>query len=472
MVPPKVVHLTQDQSNNEDLDYLLNLLPSSIVDALTFQSLKEPLLEIVLDLDRIPQARYKDYILPLNDKPITRAELAEVVKQLGPFGDDNRVGIEGTLHRISALRNRCGSIIGLTCRIGRATRSNAKIVRDILDSGQSILIMGRPGIGKTTTLRDIARILADELNRRVIVIDTSNEIAGDGDIPHPSIGQSRRIQVPNPILQHRMMIEAVENHTPEVIIIDEIGTEMEAQAARTIAERGIQLIATAHGNGLVNLIKNPTLSDLIGGIQSVILSDDEAQRRSTQKTVLERATKPTFHVAVEMHSSFRWSVHTNVAQTVDIILQGYQPKFKENKLMTKYETYSSESLSNRKITVKNNSSWQSSVWNASDQSSGDFQSQQKSQHLGSNAVASGLCIYPGGVDYQLLNELICLYKWPIILVSKVEEATIVLALPHYLSSDSKVRHCAQTHRIPILVVKSNTTLHIQQAIKRLLQSYI
>ncbi|HRD41582.1 MAG TPA: AAA family ATPase, partial [Prochlorococcaceae cyanobacterium AMR_MDS_5431] len=454
MVRAQVVHLTQNQANNEDLAYLLNILPASIVDALTFESFKEPLLEIVLDLGRIPQARYKDYISLLGDKPITRAELTEVIKQLGPFGDDNRVGIESTLHRISALRNRCGSIIGLTCRIGRATRSNANIVRDILDSGQSILIMGRPGIGKTTTLRDIARILADELNRRVIVIDTSNEIAGDGDIPHPSIGQSRRIQVPNPTLQHRMMIEAVENHTPEVIIIDEIGTEMEAQAARTIAERGIQLIATAHGNGLVNLIKNPMLSDLIGGIQSVILSDDEAQRRSTQKTVLERATKPTFHVAVEMHSSFRWSIHTNVAQTVDIILQSYQPKFKENKLTTKSQTYSSESRLNKKITVKDNPSWQSSVWNACDQSSDDFQSQQKSQNLSSDTVVSGLCIYSSGIDYQLLNELICLHEWPIILVSRIEKATIILALPHSLSGDSTVRHHARNHRIPILVVKS------------------
>ena len=252
--------------------------------------------------------------------------------RLGRFGADNRAGIERTLHRISAIRNRQGDVVGLTCRVGRAVYGTVAMVRDLLDSAQSLLLMGRPGVGKTTALREIARVLADELDRRVIVIDTSNEIAGDGDIPHPAIGRARRMQVARPEQQHQVMVEAVENHMPEVIVIDEIGTELEAQAARTIAERGVMLVATAHGNALANLIKNPTLSDLVGGIQSVTLGDDEARRRRSQKTVLERAAEPTFPVAVEMHSRHRWAVHTDVASTVDLLLRGQLPLVQEREL--------------------------------------------------------------------------------------------------------------------------------------------
>ena len=204
----------------------------------------------------------------LLEREITEADIAHVVDHIGTFGDDNRAGIERTLHRISAIRNRTGKIVGLTCRIGRAVYGTIEIIDDFVESGRSILIMGRPGIGKTTMLREAARVLADDLGKRVVVVDTSNEIAGDGDIPHPAIGKARRMQVRTPSLQHEVMIEAVENHMPQVIVIDEIGTELEAQAARTIAERGVQLIGTAHGNNLDNLMLNPTLSDLIGGIQS------------------------------------------------------------------------------------------------------------------------------------------------------------------------------------------------------------
>ncbi|MDP5123706.1 MAG: AAA family ATPase, partial [Cyanobium sp. MAG_04] len=236
-----------------------------------------------------------------------------------------------TLHRISAIRNRTGTIVGLTCRVGRAVFGTVAMVRDLLDAGESLLLMGRPGVGKTTVLREIARVLADDLGKRVVVIDTSNEIAGDGDIPHPAIGGARRMQVARPELQHQVMIEAVENHMPEVIVIDEIGTELEAQAARTIAERGVMLVATAHGNAIENLIKNPTLSDLVGGIQAVTLGDEEARRRRTQKTVLERAAEPTFAMAVEMHSRHRWHVHRDVARTVDMLLrgQGVRPEIRE-----------------------------------------------------------------------------------------------------------------------------------------------
>jgi len=301
---------------------LLAVLPVAVRQALAPPEARDSLLEVVLDLGRVPEARYPGRAVALATQPVQRADLAAVVNQLGAFGGDNRAGIERTLHRISAIRNRTGEVVGLTCRVGRAVFGTVVMVRDLLDSGHSLLLMGRPGVGKTTALREIARVLADELNKRVIVIDTSNEIAGDGDIPHPAIGRARRMQVARPELQHQVMIEAVENHMPEVIVIDEIGTELEAQAARTIAERGVILVATAHGNELANLIKNPTLADLVGGIQSVTLGDEEARRRRTQKTVLERAAEPTFPLAVEMHARDRWLVHTDVARTVDALLRG------------------------------------------------------------------------------------------------------------------------------------------------------
>ena len=298
------------------------MLPQPVQRALEASPDRQSLLEVVLDLGRIPEARYPGRAVDLGTVPVERADLAAVVQRLGAFGGDNRAGIERTLHRISAIRNRTGDVVGLTCRVGRAVFGTVVMVRDLLDSGRSLLLMGRPGVGKTTALREIARVLADELGKRVVVIDTSNEIAGDGDIPHPAIGRARRMQVARPELQHQVMIEAVENHMPEVIVIDEIGTELEAQAARTIAERGVMLVATAHGNALENLIKNPTLSDLVGGIQSVTLGDEEARRRRTQKTVLERAAEPTFPIAVEMHSRHRWLVHADVARTVDLLLRG------------------------------------------------------------------------------------------------------------------------------------------------------
>jgi stage III sporulation protein SpoIIIAA len=311
-----------EQRVTDDLDRLLAVLPVVVQAALAAPAQRQGLLEVVLDLGRLPEARYQDRAMDLGSQPIDRADLREVIEHLGCFGGDNRAGIERTLHRISALRNRAGEVIGLTCRVGRAVFGTVAMVRDLLDSGESLLLLGRPGVGKTTALREIARVLADELGRRVVVIDTSNEIAGDGDIPHPGIGRARRLQVARPDLQHQVMIEAVENHMPEVIVIDEIGTEQEARAARTIAERGVQLVATAHGNALANLLRNPTLSDLVGGIQSVTLGDEEARRRGSQKAVLERAAAPTFPLAVEMHSRSRWVVHGDVAATVDRLLRG------------------------------------------------------------------------------------------------------------------------------------------------------
>jgi stage III sporulation protein SpoIIIAA len=306
----------------DDLDALLSALPKELVDAVHALPEREALIEVVLDLGRRPEARFPEAEVSLLEREVSEADIAHVVDHIGTFGDDNRAGIERTLHRISAIRNRNGKIVGLTLRIGRAVFGTIEIIEDLVESSKSILIMGRPGIGKTTMLREAARVLADDFRMRVVVVDTSNEIAGDGDIPHPAIGKARRMQVRTPSMQHEVMIEAVENHMPQVIVIDEIGTELEAQAARTIAERGVQLIGTAHGNNLDNLMLNPTLSDLIGGIQSVTLGDEEARRRRTQKSVLERKAPPTFDVVVEIQDRDRVIVHSDVAETVDQLLRG------------------------------------------------------------------------------------------------------------------------------------------------------
>jgi stage III sporulation protein SpoIIIAA len=306
----------------DDLEALLATLPPGIHDAVNLLENRSELLEIVMDLGRVAEGRFPEGEVILSPTPVTYADLEFVVERIGEFGDDNRAGIERTLHRISALRNRKGRIVGLTCRIGRAVLGSIALIRDIVEQGQSILILGRPGVGKTTLLREIARVLADEAYKRVVVVDTSNEIAGDGDIPHPGIGRARRMQVARTAEQHAVMIEAVENHMPQVIVIDEIGTELEAAAARTIAERGVQLVATAHGNSLGNLLVNPTLSDLVGGIQTVTLGDEEARRRHTQKSIQERKSLPTFEVVVEQQSWEEAVVHRDVAETVDGMLRG------------------------------------------------------------------------------------------------------------------------------------------------------
>src|SRR5436305_2331208 len=320
---PRVLQLPSvTEIVTDDLEELLEVLPPHICDPLLALADRKDLLEVVMDLGREPEARLPGREVLLSTHTVREEDIEYVVQRIGVFGDDNRAGIERTLHRISAIRNREGRIVGITCRVGRAVFGTVAIIRDIVESGRSILMMGRPGVGKTTLLREAARVLADDLAKRVMIVDTSNEIGGDGDIPHPAVGRARRMQVPTPSMQHAVMIEAVENHMPEVIVIDEIGTELEAAAARTIAERGVQLVATAHGNTLENLMMNPTLSDLIGGIQSVTLSDEEARRRGTQKSVLERKAPPTFDVVVEIQNWSHVAVHENVAEVIDAILRG------------------------------------------------------------------------------------------------------------------------------------------------------
>ena len=313
--------MSQQRHITDDLEILLGILPESIVKAVNKVNNYDKLLEIILDLGRVPTARYVQDEIVLREKEITREELEQVVQKIGNFDADNRAGLERTLHRISAIRNRRGYVVGLTLRVGRAVYGTIDIIQDIVESGKSILILGRPGVGKTTLLREAARILAEK--HRVIIVDTSNEIGGDGDVPHPAVGKARRMQVKVPTQQHEVMIEAVENHNPEVIVIDEIGRELEAQAARTIAERGVQLIGTAHGKTLENLILNPTLSDLVGGIEAVTLSDEEARRRGTQKTVLERRAPPTFDVLVEIQTRDEFAIHADISQSVDTFLRGF-----------------------------------------------------------------------------------------------------------------------------------------------------
>ena len=305
----------------DDLDAILSVLPEDIRTALQRIGQRDELLEVIVDIGRVPTARYTNGEIVLRNSEVTQEEIEHVVGQVGQFDADNRAGIARTLHRIAAIRNRKGQIVGLTCRVGRAVYGTIAIIEDIIKNGESVLLLGRPGVGKTTMLREAARVLAEK--KRVIVVDTSNEIGGDGDIPHPAVGRARRMQVEMPSLQHEVMIEAVENHNPEVIIIDEIGREMEALAARTITERGVQLIATAHGNTLDNLLLHPTLSDLVGGIESVTLSDEEARRRGTQKTTLERRAPPTFDALIEIQDRQRLLIHHSVAESVDTLLRGH-----------------------------------------------------------------------------------------------------------------------------------------------------
>ena len=468
--PPATKRIT------DDLDRLLEVLPPAVQMALAAPQARDQLLEVVLDLGRVPEARYPGRAVSLGEEPIERLDLALVVERLGAFGGDNRAGIERTLHRISAIRNRSGEVVGLTCRVGRAVFGTVAMVRDLLDAGQSLLLMGRPGVGKTTALREIARVLADDLGKRVVVIDTSNEIAGDGDIPHPAIGRARRMQVARPELQHEVMIEAVENHMPEVIVIDEIGTEREALAARTIAERGVVLVATAHGNELANLIKNPTLSDLVGGIQSVTLGDEEARRRRTQKTVLERAAEPTFPMAVEMHSRQRWLVHRDVATTVDLLLRGQSARPQIRELSEAGELQLQEAPAPPAVAGATRSPRSPVPLPLPDPVA-------RSPHR-PTAAATGPANGPAplqdeppgpppplrvcgvGVSRALLEEAARSRSLALEVVEAPEGADLMLSLRGQLGREPGLRRRAQDLGLPILVIKSESLHQLQRALER------
>ncbi|WP_222597921.1 R3H domain-containing nucleic acid-binding protein [Euhalothece natronophila] len=479
----------------DDLDALLATLPPDVAEKLTNHPQRGELIEVVIDLGRKPEARFASHWEYLSDATVTREDIQFCSDRVGMFSGDNRAGIERTLHRISAMRNRAGEIVGLTCRIGRAVYGTIGMIRDLVETGRSILMLGRPGVGKTTALREIARVLADDLNKRVVVIDTSNEIAGDGDIPHPSIGRARRMQVASPELQHQVMIEAVENHMPEVIVIDEIGTELEALAARTIAERGVQLVGTAHGNRLDNLIKNPTLSDLIGGIQAVTLGDEEARRRSSQKTVLERKALPTFDIAVEMLERQRWVVHQEVSETVDIILRGHEPGMQvrsvneEGEVEVYEEKGNAPSTGNGKTRLQNPVLPRPTGWRASGQMTPvdsspprnpDFeqmldqswqQTEGKTEKVrtpGPNGEDWPVYVYPYGISRNLLDQVMELLNLPIVLTKDIDHADAVLALRSQVKNHSKLRQLAKTKEIPIHVVKSNTLPQITRTLQRLL----
>ena len=440
----EVSQLLARKEISDDLDALLNTLPPHIAEPLLAIEGRHSLLEVVLDLGRVPEARFPSREVVLSDREVNEADIDYVVSRIGEFGDDNRAGIERTLHRISAIRNRRGRIVGLTCRVGRAVFGTIGIIRDIVESGKSILLLGRPGVGKTTMLREVARVLADDFRKRVVIVDTSNEIAGDGDIPHPAIGHARRMQVPTPALQHAVMIEAVENHMPEVIIIDEIGTELEAAAARTIAERGVQLVATAHGNTLQNLILNPTLSDLIGGIQTVTLGDEEARRRGTQKSVLERKAPPTFDVLVEIQSWDEVAVHQDVAVVVDSILRG-QAVYPERRSLRHDGT----------VQV----------------SSGDApgalgtSSFQKIAPARTDAIPSRvLRIYPYGVSQNRLEQAVRDMHVPAATTKDPRTADAVMTLKSYYRKKASPIKDAEASGVPVYVLKNNTVTQMAQCL--------
>lgn len=429
----------------DDLDLLIDVLPPNVSETLRDRPNNFELLEIVFDLGRRPEARYPDSEVILAEREVTQEDLEYVVSRIGEFTSDNRAGIERTLHRISCIRNRKGRIVGLTCRVGRAVFGTIRIIEDLVRNDDSVLLLGRPGVGKTTMLREVARFCADELNKRVIVVDTSNEIAGDGDIPHPGIGSARRMQVPTPELQHNVMIEAVENHMPEVIIIDEIGTDLEAAAARTIAERGVQLIATAHGNSLENLIQNPTLSDLVGGVQSVTLSDEEARRRGTQKAILERRAPPTFDILVEIQSFNKVSVHHDVAGVVDNILRGNPVAPEMRELDAEGEIKQLEAKPRRA-----------------------FAEQEIPPSSARVAEAAPPMrerrIYPFGVSRQRLMQAIRQTRFPAQIVEHLDDADAVITLRPYYRRKPQTLHDAEARGIPVYVVKSNTVLQLEQVL--------
>jgi len=460
------------QKITDDLDLMLDVLPPRISKVVRELNDNDNLLEIIMDLGRSPKARFVQREASLSDKEVTFDDISAVVKSISEFDDDNRAGIERTLHRISAIRNRHRDVVGLTFRIGRAVYGTSDIIQDLIESGSSILILGRPGVGKTTILREAARILAD--SARVIIVDTSNEIGGDGDVPHPAIGAARRMQVSQPSLQHEVMIEAVENHNPEVIVIDEIGRELEAMAARTIAERGVQLIGTAHGNKLENLLLNPTLSDLVGGIESVTLSDDEARRRGTQKTVLERRAPTTFDVLVEIQERNRIAVQRDVSAAVDALLRGYplspEIRYRDDENKIHIQKPAAPKLETAAQALSRNTHRDTAPFSRSAGSqrlpANDRQMEALEQSLEFDQVErqalKPVDIYPYGVARNRLFQAANQLKVPAKIVRSLKEADALLTLRRYYRERQQPIIEAEQRGLPIFVLRSNTSQQMEK----------
>ena len=454
----------------DDLPALFAVLPNKYISPVTAENNVNDLLEIVMDLGRLPMARFVDREIEISDHEVTPDEIDEVVSRIGEFDDDNRAGIERTLHRISAIRNKRGAIVGLTCRVGRAVFGTIDIIEDLILSGKSLLLLGRPGIGKTTMLREAARILAEKY--RVVIVDTSNEIGGDGDVPHPAVGRARRMQVSQPSLQHEVMIEAVEYHTPVVIVIDEIGRELEAAAARTIAERGVQLIATAHGRTLENLLLNPTLSDLVGGIESVTLSDEEARRRGTQKTVLERRAPPTFDVLVEIQERNRLAVHEDVAEAVDNLLRGFalEPEIRyrdENDEIhiqkpSRRSHLSRVGTQGMRRTALNGYEARQAEPSSFEEHDESFAHEDLQNEKG--LFLKPLTIYAYGVARNRLEQSAKKLGVPATLVRDLDQANVVVTLKSYYRKRQRTVLDAEERGMPIYVLRSNSVTHIDQAL--------
>ena len=450
----------------DDLDALLSVLPTNIRHAVDKANNSDKLIEIVIDLGRLPAARFVEGEITLSEKEITRSEIDHITERIGDFDADNRAGMERTLHRISAIRNRRGAIVGLTCRVGRAVYGTVDIIQDIIESGKSVLILGRPGVGKTTLLREAARILAE--NKRVVIVDTSNEIGGDGDVPHPAVGKARRMQVREPMLQHEVMIEAVENHNPEVIVIDEIGRELEALAARTIAERGVQLIGTAHGQTLENLLLNPTLSDLVGGIEAVTLSDEEARRRGTQKTVLERRAPPTFDVLIEIQHRERFAVHLDIMSAVDALLRDV-PMPPEIRTIDESGQIQIEKIAPPKASTKVDSKTPRRTRTTAPASE---EHAPRSESVNPPAIAATtpnvgaklqtVRVYAYGVARNRLMQAAKRLGVPAVVVTDVEEANVLVTLRTYYRNREKTVIEAESRGMPIYVLRANTVAQVEQ----------